>query len=401
MNRLTPPRLPAAPARSGATLTEVLMSMLIMGLGITSVFTLFPLTIVRSVKATNLTNAALLAESVREGYVALKGQLALPPAKANKPPISRYSHPKDVLLNTAPAVPDAMIPDPFIGTFVVDPFGGASAVDYGASPGRFGEATPGAATGHAWGVLRVANGYVRDNMIAPDSWITVHEDQPASVANSSGRTVLTFPAGVDFTPDVSPTRSRVLVVSTDNRQSFSGQLHQTNPVPSANVLQLDRTLPKSLYDDSGPVVDNVGLVRLQNFELRYSYLLTLHRDPTGNTTGQIVVYFRRSFGDSELLYNVTAIDPAKRSHRITIDIAGGTASRPGVGDYVFGTWITTNPRSGQVYHHGRWYRLVSVEETGTTDQYRLTLDRPWDQPDNNAFAPRVMLPKGVVSVFDL
>ena len=46
-------------SRAGVTLTEVLMSIMIMSIGIVSVAALFPLSIVRSIQASQLTNAAL------------------------------------------------------------------------------------------------------------------------------------------------------------------------------------------------------------------------------------------------------------------------------------------------------------------------------------------------------
>lgn len=397
--------------RPGATLTEVLMSLMIMGLGITSVFTLFPMTVVRSVKATNLTHATLLAESVREGYRALQSVLSLPPAKtpANRPPSSTYTHPKDPLLSMTPAVGDPLIPDPFIGTFVVDPYGGLSAASYGGSPGRFGEVTPGNPSGHAWGVLRVANGYGIGNVTSPDSWITIHEDLPANVTNNaSSRTELTFSGPVNFNGSVIPSAglppnsvtlpSRVLVLASNNRQSVATTVRSVMGA-AGQTLELAAQLPTSLFDPSAsPPVDNVGLVRVQNFERRYTYLLTLHRDPMGKTTGQIVVFFRRNFDDTELLYDVKANSIVKQTHQLTVT---GVPRRPNPGEFVFGTWITTNPRTNEVYHHGRWHRLVAVEETGNPNEYRLTLDRPWQAPDQGAFANRMMFPRSVISVFDL
>ncbi len=51
-------------ARSGVTLTEVLMSLMIMSIGVTSVMTLFPIATLRSAQATRLTNSALLKYNV-------------------------------------------------------------------------------------------------------------------------------------------------------------------------------------------------------------------------------------------------------------------------------------------------------------------------------------------------
>lgn len=52
--------------RTGATLVEVLMALLVMAIGVTSVFTLFPLALLKSVKANQLTNAKLYENSIRE-----------------------------------------------------------------------------------------------------------------------------------------------------------------------------------------------------------------------------------------------------------------------------------------------------------------------------------------------
>jgi len=45
---------------AGVTLTEVLMSLMIMSIGISSVMVLFPISVLRSVQSTQLTNAAIL-----------------------------------------------------------------------------------------------------------------------------------------------------------------------------------------------------------------------------------------------------------------------------------------------------------------------------------------------------
>ncbi len=61
MRNATVPKLRTAPdARSGVTLTEVLMSLMIMSIGISSVMVLFPISVLRSVQSTQLTNAAIL-----------------------------------------------------------------------------------------------------------------------------------------------------------------------------------------------------------------------------------------------------------------------------------------------------------------------------------------------------
>ncbi len=52
--------------RAGVTLTEVLMSLMVMGIGVTSVATLFPLAVLRGARATQLTAGTILKENAEE-----------------------------------------------------------------------------------------------------------------------------------------------------------------------------------------------------------------------------------------------------------------------------------------------------------------------------------------------
>ncbi|MFO1008389.1 MAG: hypothetical protein U0929_20695 [Planctomycetaceae bacterium] len=54
------------PGRHGATLVEVLMALLIMAVGVTSVVTLFPLAILKAVRAHQLTDAKLFENSIKD-----------------------------------------------------------------------------------------------------------------------------------------------------------------------------------------------------------------------------------------------------------------------------------------------------------------------------------------------
>jgi Tfp pilus assembly protein PilV len=57
-----------ASARTGATLVEVLMSLMVMAIGIVSVITMFPLAVLRSIQATQLTNAKMLRQNAEESF---------------------------------------------------------------------------------------------------------------------------------------------------------------------------------------------------------------------------------------------------------------------------------------------------------------------------------------------
>lgn len=71
MNRMSPlarnSRVPNTDThRTGATLVEVLMALLIMAVGVTSVFTLFPISIIKAIKANQLTNAKLYEGAIKD-----------------------------------------------------------------------------------------------------------------------------------------------------------------------------------------------------------------------------------------------------------------------------------------------------------------------------------------------
>ena len=60
MRRTRRPRVQTPIGRSGLTLVEVLMSLMVTGIGILGVIALLPLAFVRAVQATNLTNGTIL-----------------------------------------------------------------------------------------------------------------------------------------------------------------------------------------------------------------------------------------------------------------------------------------------------------------------------------------------------
>lgn len=410
----------AAPPRQGATLTEVLMSLLVIGLGITSVFTLFPMSIARSIKSTNLTHAALLADSARDFYVYRRDQLSRQPARHNS---TLYSWAKDPLLyrsttgtiNSQAVAGDTLIPQPFAGTFMVDPYGGANAGAFGNDPGRYGRVlrvlnmpvnlgpdNQAGSTGNITDLLLGDDSVDLAPVTSSDSWVTSVEQIPLNINNQTVAgtpvTELQFGPEVDLNTSVSTTQTRVLLMTADNRRSWTRGLHSTPvPVGNNNYLHIVPQIPAADHA-------SIGNVRVQTFERRYTYMYTLHYDESGNSFGQIVVFFRREFGDAETTYKIkdNSIDTLNR--RLTVELGTGYSGRaPSGGDYILGTWLA---KPNRPVVHGRWYRIVSVAELPSPTasggpEYRLTLDRNWEGLWNPNNQPRAMLPGGVVSVFDL
>ena len=63
---------------TGVTLVEVLMSLMIMSIGMASVAVLFPISVLRSVQATQMTNSAILKYNV-EAFVQMNPSLIFDP----------------------------------------------------------------------------------------------------------------------------------------------------------------------------------------------------------------------------------------------------------------------------------------------------------------------------------
>jgi hypothetical protein len=364
------------------------MSLLIMGLGITSVFTLFPMSVLRSVKSTNLTNATLVSQSARDLFYASRGTLTLPPSRSDS---NIYTHGKDGYLTTSPVIPDnelaSGVDGRFEGTYVIDPYGATLANGISSHPGKFGMVDP-FTPNSGYGVFRVANGLSAGNVTSADSWITDYEEVPVSVDTSGANHTITFSdTGV---ADSVATDTRLLILSANLRQSITRGVDTAASSGGVIGLPASQGLPAA-FD----AADKIGLVRIQNFEpQRYTWLATIHQPRNGSPTGQLAVFFRRSAGEAEQLYDITSF----QSNNFRIAVDDYTGGKPAVGDYIFGTWTVNT--GGRVVRHGRWYRIQQVEDKGS-DDYVITLDRRWvgrTQPANN---PRVMFPRSVISVFDL
>ena len=105
--------------RSGVTLTEVLMSLLVMGVGVVSVATLFPLAVLRGARATQLTAGTMLKMNAAETVAYSRSpSLAVPlPSSIGDIPVHNGGGNgvllQDFLIDASPGVPrDAMLMDP-------------------------------------------------------------------------------------------------------------------------------------------------------------------------------------------------------------------------------------------------------------------------------------------------
>lgn len=362
-------------APSGATLVEVLMSLLIMSIGITSVFYLFPIALLSSIKANQLTNTRILAD---QADAVTKAHPQLMTGAKEWQPLQTYNI-NDIVVPRVPPgnsipttpyyfrlvssastpatsgltepswtdtddVPDSGLswrayrlpvhvndPSNFINfRYIIDPFGYANAPTF---PNTFGNTN--GARPDTNRVLRINGGLNpadadRLNFSLPDTWNVIETVFPTSYAPSSvpNHTDIVLPSTIDVSTipiDSSTQISRVVALSPDGRTSAAGTITQA----VGNTIRV-----------RSPLLDSIGQIRIETFTRRYTWLAAVHRDNTSGTPEyQFAIIFNRRFSiDDEKLYPCSFYsDPTVITSNETI---------PDVG-YVFDTLTV------------RWHKVVS------------------------------------------
>ena len=339
--------------RGGATLTEVLMALLVMGLGVAGVAALFPIAVLRSVEATKLTHATLLRQNA-EAYIRFltsRAEDASPPGTtdADHPPILR-----------------ALITDPdkdyntreHEGTkYVVDPLGAnvMAADGFAGLAGTFGwkdndgDGTFDAgesATGFARYSFKLGAAAAQNLVMLPDSFVPVADviGSAATVSGSGTAYTVTIPE-VDLTEYVSTPPSTAVRV-TVFRADVPASVVLDGTVASATTISTTQGLPAAY---SG----NVGRVVVEVPERRYTWLATVRNfGPKPSVT--IVIFFRRSFSPADE-QAVPVSEPVNTFNQFRL--AAGVARPEGLkpGGFMFDTAAF------------RWLRIVSVPDEPAAD----------------------------------
>ncbi len=273
-------------ARRGSTLTEVLVAILIMSIGIVSVAAIFPLSVLRTIKATNLTRATNLrynVEAVVERY----------PWMITDP---------DSDFDTAEHINER---------FIIDPLGRAVS----ATPATFCGLPRYNGLQFVPGGIPDANALFSDQ----DSWVTAYEGDVTSLT--------VFPAGgfgmtqcdviglgaSGFT--LEPGTIYRVVFRDDSGAQFRRVLYSagdtirwTEDIDGDNQI----TVAEDVNGNAGRPIINPALgidrnalppnftpltARLEYLERRYSYLLTVRRTVPNGGEVDVVVFFGRSFDD--------------------------------------------------------------------------------------------------------
>ena len=387
-------------ARFGATLTEVLMAIFIMSIGVVSVITLFPLAILRAVHATQLTNSKVLEENVKEFIYANQWILRGSPVDTRLDP----GNATDVQFQTA---------------CVIDPLGKPILQSYAAAYGRqFGNTGGGSVP--TWAIRRISpfaqltlppgwtatapsymatganvdwpatdHSWMDSSVCAlPDSWTTLTDDLPDNITSS----VVTFPtelAGVGTEADP----ARLTLISSDGTRSLVRRvrdiINTDTEYSSPDRGKMVKIVDTEQAISGGFGLGFVGRAVVERNEARYSWIITCPIPAAAPPAATCAIFFRRSFDpEEEVLYDNGGTAPFT-ANSATVNIQW-TSTRPTPlvreGNYLFDA------------ENALWYRIRSytMTESGGAGSATIELDQP-----ARAAGSGLMLPHGLVHKFDL
>ncbi|MBR9804426.1 hypothetical protein GYB59_23255 [bacterium] len=440
-------------SRQGATLVEILMSLMVMSIGLVSVASLFPLSMMRSIQATQLTNAAMLhyqCEDYTRAFPGLtfnhydgSGIVPNSEMQASSPTIRRFREGAGAI---NPTVFLRSLPLTFVK--VVDPIGAsfyrntapADAITFGKDPYGLHDSNTNfmfqaTRTNAGFDVMNLGDDTGRNLAFSmfgsTDSWSESVLSNEITIVDPLNITLddIRTDDMASFAGAIGSVTGRAIIYDRTGKQSHVTQV--TN-VAGQNV-QLTKAIPNNgLYTA-------IPEVRLELLEPRYTCLITVRRqlmnlgpdgtpgedsvdddgdgtadnfpeigwpgtdDEVRNLGADLVVFFRRDFSPfGEQVYEagnlIRGSNAPNGTQPITIRWDGGKEdSRPRLQS---GGWVF-DPVNGY------WYQLTSVlvEDRPATDQFNgaisnmreavVLLDRP---PE--ASGRYLMVPERVVEVFD-
>lgn len=360
----------AAEGRCGASLTEVLISLLITSIGVVSLASLFPIAIVRSVQATQLNHSAVTRLNAEE--------LARLTERVGGLPQILHSHDPDgpgvLPVQSVKAVPG-------LTRWVIDPYGwvenfntSTGLQDY---IGNDGGSPPGPVT-----LLRRFNGGMTDFPPAdqifslPDSWVRLFEEIPISYTANS----VTFDPRVSLAPVISglgTVRSRVILLQQVGR-SLRGEVREISNV-SPPTVSWTRPLPAGFVPEQA---------RVEMLDRRYTWLATVRYNAAADLSAvDLVVFFNRSLPTAdEIAYPATF---QRNNVTVTLNWSGFSGNQAPL--LKRGGWILD-------LENAYWYRVEDFQLTSSTSA-TLTLQTP--ARASSSANGRALILRGIVDVFPI
>ncbi len=394
-----------APPRSGTSLTEVLMSLMIMSIGVVSLITLFPISSLRVIEATHMTNATVLRYDA-EAFIDSQTNFVFDPD------------------------PNQTSAREHLGeNYLVDPLGfaalkvaGIGATAQTGPVWRFGYNPPGTVTAPlprrypGFSETALTEAIARSIVSLPDSFSDQGDGR--AVAGTATSTSVTVDTNMDLSAVTPSAQVPYTVVLFDPAGDVSEvRALATVSQPAPHVLTWTQPLPTTFTD--------IGRVQVLSSEEFYTWMLTVRRRASGPAKIDIVVFIKRLMAaadanadgtldgnQDEQVYSGKLVRLAPgtgaENNRVSITFPSGsppkTAKR---GVYIFDT------------RNCLWYRISSIpNETATQMDFILeesvrrdntedlnlngTLESGEDVNNNNTLDEGgIIIPRGVISVFPL
>ena len=384
------------------------MALMVMGIGVVSVVTLFPLSLLRSVEATKLTNATLLRQNSQARIEASISYDAVGPPFAIGSPI-----PFGILQDpdhdgeTAEHETERFVFDP-LGAVILTGDGVASVLApnttiFGDIDGNGQFALPGDAfytfdldgdgapdptpiKRYSFGLNTVDA--AEEFTTLPDSHITIFEGIAGSFTAAPGNNVVTL--GQPILTEYSSQKLRVSAF--DSGQRSSTVIWGT--VTDATTITLDSPLPATWS-----VVDRV-IVDIP--ERRYTWIATVRNSGSAPSVS-VATFFRRSFSPlDEKAFTLT--EPAGSYNVFELPIATNGITSDGLGG-----WTGLPPgfeRGGWMFdlNSFRWWEIVDIQEIksgGATIGFRFATDSEEYDSTFTGRTVQAIFPQNIIEVYTL
>lgn len=333
------------PGRAGTTMTEVLISLMVMSIGVVSLTSLFPLSLMRSLRAAQLTNAT----------------------------ISRYNC--EAMLDADQSILAAI---PANTKAIIDPIGwNEMNANHAALKDTFGNDGT-----NVLGTLSRTNGGRTNAADAkflvglPDSWTLLHKGAGSALSATS----VTI-ANLSATLAALPANQLKVTLFKD------GLARQTS------VSRIVTSLSGNTVNWTDPLpgwFNSVSMVRIEQQNLNYTWLVTARKGPASPTTGKTLVslevatFYRRAFDIKDETGHSATFQSGSRDVVVTYT---GAAPLLKKGSYVFDL------------ENALWYGITELKGQ-TATSVTVVLDRPAAASSPLAGGHAVFM-KGIIQVYHI
>ena len=345
--------------RAGTTLTEVVMSLLIMSIGIVSVATLFPIATLRTLEANKQTNSTIsrfVSESLidvdpsfvhnPDGYYPPGGAGDLTPYNGTSfrglnymvDPLGFQNLNEDNPQPFSPPLAPWQPPGNPTYRDYFGNFGGSTPPGWitAALPRRYTGATffpyiAGEVSPYPSGAAEISGAIARASQLVsqPDNWKLVSVGQATGTGTPTSILAVSLENDADLSSVNISTAMYPKVVYRAIVFDADGTHSEVRPLTSVttNPATLTWSDPLPTRFEGG----NIGKVRVETAEDIYTWMLSVRKRPSGSTNVDVVVFFKRGLSDPqhEMIWPAKFVRYQLGPGPITT-ISGGAGGLPGV-----------------------------------------------------------------------